>query len=220
MAKEYVPIFFDWLDTTQDLSQEEKGNLIDAVVSYAAGYEYEHLLTGGCRIAFRFLKGQVDRTTAISAARPKAGSNKREQEETKPIKPDQNESNQNKKQEKEQLEKMFDRFWMVYPRKVAKETARKAFVKLKPDELLLQTMMAAVERQKKSEQWMKDNGQFIPHPATWLNNRRWDDEIAPAAKEKVLPAADFDQRDYTGVNEELIHNLDREMKEFMAGGAG
>ena len=44
MAKEYVPIFFDWLDTTQDLTAEEKGQLIDAVVAYASGQEYEHLL--------------------------------------------------------------------------------------------------------------------------------------------------------------------------------
>lgn len=40
MAKEYVPIFFDWLDVTQDLTAEEKGNLIDAVVAYAfKGYQ-------------------------------------------------------------------------------------------------------------------------------------------------------------------------------------
>lgn len=34
MAREYVPIFFEWLDVTQDLTAEEKGNLIDALVSY------------------------------------------------------------------------------------------------------------------------------------------------------------------------------------------
>lgn len=101
MAREYVPIFFDWLETTQDLSQDEKGNLIDAVVSYAAGKEYEHLLQGsGCRIAFRFLKGQVDRNAAISEARAKAGSSKKEQEETKPSKPDQTESKSKKQAKK------------------------------------------------------------------------------------------------------------------------
>ena len=54
MAREYVPIFFDWLDVTQDLTAEEKGNLIDAVVAYASGAEYEHLLTGGVRILSGF----------------------------------------------------------------------------------------------------------------------------------------------------------------------
>lgn len=93
MAKEYVPIFFDWLEVTQDLTAEEKGNLIDAVVAYASGAEYEHLLTGACRVAFRFMKGQVDRNAKISEARSAAGSNKPEQNATKDNKPEQNESN-------------------------------------------------------------------------------------------------------------------------------
>ena len=101
MAKEYVPIFFDWLDVTQDLTAEEKGNLIDAVVAYASGKEYEHLLTGGCKIAFRFLKGQVDRNNAISEARSKAGSNKPEQTPTNEIKQEQSETNFPKEKEKE-----------------------------------------------------------------------------------------------------------------------
>lgn len=41
-------------------------------------------------------------------------------------------------------------------------------------------VLAAVEQQKRSEQWQKDGGQFIPHPATWLNQGRWDDEPASA----------------------------------------
>lgn len=101
MGREYVPIFFEWLEVTQDLSAEEKGNLIDAVVAYASGQEYEHLLTGGCKIAFRFLKGQVDRNNAISEARSKAGSNKPEQKETKRNKPEQKETNFPKEKDKE-----------------------------------------------------------------------------------------------------------------------
>lgn len=115
MAKEYVPIFFDWLEVTQDLTAEEKGNLIDAVVAYASGAEYEHLLTGACRVAFRFMKGQVDRNAKISEARSAAGSNKPEQNGTKDNKPEQNESNfpkennnnNNNKEEKEKEKENF-----------------------------------------------------------------------------------------------------------------
>ena len=115
MAKEYVPIFFDWLEVTQDLTAEEKGNLIDAVVAYASGAEYEHLLTGACRVAFRFMKGQVDRNSKISEARSAAGSNKPEQNATKDNKPEQNESNfpkennnnNNNKKEKEKEKENF-----------------------------------------------------------------------------------------------------------------
>ena len=101
MAKEYVPIFLDWLEVTQDLLPEEKGNLIDAVIAYAAGLEYEHYLSGGCKIAFRFLKGQVDRNNAISDQRSKAGSNKKEQTEAKENKQEQTETKENKQEQTE-----------------------------------------------------------------------------------------------------------------------
>ena len=42
----------------------------------------------------------------------------------------------------------------------------------------VETLVAAVEAQKASTQWTKDNGQFIPNPATWLNQGRWEDEVA------------------------------------------
>lgn len=76
----------------------------------------------------------------------------------------------------------FDSFWSAYPRKVAKAEAEKSFAKLNPDEHLLGTILAAVQRAKTRDQWQKDGGQFIPHPATWLNRRGWEDEdIAPSA---------------------------------------
>ena len=114
------------------------------------------------------------------------------------------------------MDGMFERFWTVYPRHVNKQGAKKAFEKLKPDEELLQKMIAAIEKQIESEQWTKDNGQYIPHPQTWLNGRRWEDEL-PRAKVRVLPAQDFSQRDYSGVQDELNANLAKEMAAFKAG---
>lgn len=76
----------------------------------------------------------------------------------------------------------FEKFWLEYPRKVAKPNAVKAWKKIKPSEV--DALMAALARQKRSEQWTKDGGQFIPHPATWLNQRRWEDgEVVVAAPE-------------------------------------
>lgn len=77
----------------------------------------------------------------------------------------------------DEYDSLFDRLWKSYPRKVAKENAREAFAKLKPNDDLLNAMLSAIEKQKKSEQWAKDNGQFIPYPATWLNQHRWEDEM-------------------------------------------
>lgn len=70
----------------------------------------------------------------------------------------------------------FNDFWKAYPKKVSKAQALNAWNKLKPDNDLVREILSALERQKQSAQWQKDNGQFIPYPATWLNGRRWEDE--------------------------------------------
>jgi len=75
----------------------------------------------------------------------------------------------------------FDRFWSAYPKKQAKPAAVKAFARLKPDDSLMASLMAALEVQVASKDWQKDGGQFIPLASTWLNNRRWEDEM-PAQK--------------------------------------
>lgn len=72
--------------------------------------------------------------------------------------------------------KGFDEFWKAYPRKQSKTAALKAFEKLKPDGELLGAMLSAIKRQVESDQWKRDGGQYIPHPSTWLNGRRWEDE--------------------------------------------
>lgn len=82
-----------------------------------------------------------------------------------------------RKEGTESDDSLFDRFYEAYPRKVGKPAAIKAFAKCKADEALVDQMIAAIEEQKQSAQWMKDGGQFIPHPATWLNNERWTDSV-------------------------------------------
>ncbi len=73
----------------------------------------------------------------------------------------------------------FESFWGAYPRKTAKPAALKAWGKLAPDAGLVALILAALDRHRASEQWRRDGGQFIPHPATWLNQRRWEDELPP-----------------------------------------
>jgi len=70
----------------------------------------------------------------------------------------------------------FNKFWEEYPKKVAKSVALKSFEKLNPDEALLQVILKDVKRRKISDGWIKDNGRYIPYPATYLNQRRWEDE--------------------------------------------
>lgn len=73
---------------------------------------------------------------------------------------------------------LFDTFWSAYPKKVGKDAAQKAFEKRKPDDPMVGDMIRAIDKQKSSEQWQRDGGQYIPNPATWLNQGRWMDEFS------------------------------------------
>ncbi len=69
----------------------------------------------------------------------------------------------------------FDTFWKAYPRKVGKKNASTAWAKLQKQKTLpdIESLLAAIERQKQSAQWQ--DAKYIPHPATWLNGERWSD---------------------------------------------
>lgn len=74
-------------------------------------------------------------------------------------------------------EARFAAFWEAYPNKKAKANALKAWNKIKPNGDLFDKIMRAVDMQKRSEDWQRENGRFIPYPATWLNGGYWDNEV-------------------------------------------
>lgn len=84
----------------------------------------------------------------------------------------------------------FTEFWSAYPKKTGKGAAYKSWEKIDPSIELIKKIMFAVKEQSISEQWLKSNGQYIPNPATWLNQERWEDEL-------ILP---------TGLSDVSIHN--------------
>ena len=101
MSKQYIPLFLDFNETTQDLTDEECGRLVRAIVEYANGNDCEARLCGAEKIAFRFLKGVVDRNQAISDIRRQARQGKTQQKTTNDNKPEQNATNpQNKNNNK------------------------------------------------------------------------------------------------------------------------
>jgi hypothetical protein len=81
----------------------------------------------------------------------------------------------------------FDEFWASYPRKVGKGEARKCFDKA-IQKTTLTRMLATIAWQRHTPQWLKNGGAYVPHPATWLNGERWDDEPfeTPMLKEKTV----------------------------------
>jgi hypothetical protein len=105
-----------------------------------------------------------------------------------------------------QIEKdeAFSIFWKRYPRKDSKVAAQKAYAKLAPNAALQETLLSALDRSCKTEQWMRDGGKYIPFASTWLNQRRWEDAgIAMNGVEMELPSLQAQVRNSRG---ELIDN--------------
>lgn len=71
----------------------------------------------------------------------------------------------------------FERFWLLYPKRQGKKSALQSWNKIDFSLHPVERILSALERQKQSEAWTKDNGKFVPLPATWLNGERWLDEI-------------------------------------------
>lgn len=96
---------------------------------------------------------------------------------------------------------MFDRFWKLYPNKKSKAKAYLAWKKLKLTDDLFNQILSGLAKYCASPDWTKDGGQFIPHPATWLNGKRWEDEVKPAGNVHQFPQKSrhtgFEERDYT-----------------------
>ena len=87
-----------------------------------------------------------------------------------------NNKNDLEEPKKEIWEEQFEKFYKEYPKKVKKQDVRKWFKKNKPSSKLFSSMMSSLEQFRGSKDWLKEKGQYIPYPSTWLNQKRWEDE--------------------------------------------
>lgn len=78
----------------------------------------------------------------------------------------------------------FTAFWRAYPKKVGKGAALRAWSKTDPP---LEAVLSSLEWQCRQPDWLRDQGQYIPHPATWLNRRGWEDEPFHAPASEMRP---------------------------------
>lgn len=95
------------------------------------------------------------------------------------------------------IDRAFDAFWAAYPLHKSKVKAYEAFQALNPDSKLLEAMILAIQKQKS---WRRMRDGYIPMPATWIRERRWEDDEEPELKEtkprRVLAGQDYEQREY------------------------
>lgn len=199
----YLKVFTDFADKLELLGDAERGRLFTAMLKYAeSGAEPE--LKGNERFLWATAKADIDRQRESYDKRCETNkqiATNRYQDAPKSTK--RNETCQDKDKEKEKKKnnippippqgeqdedlntKRFDSFWSVYPKKTAKKDARKAWDKLKVDNELYTLIMKNLMKQTKSQDWSKENGKYVPYPATWLNGHRWEDEVE--VSEQVTP---------------------------------
>jgi hypothetical protein len=80
----------------------------------------------------------------------------------------------------------FSKFWEHYPKRVGKKAALTAWQKAK-GKPPIDTILSAISQQIASPNWLKDNGQYIPNPATWINQGRWDDDVGVQTSSAYQP---------------------------------
>lgn len=81
----------------------------------------------------------------------------------------------------------FERWWLEYPKKVGKDAAWREWLKRSPSDDLTNQMIAKVREQRTSRDWLKDGGQYIPHPRTWIHQGRWQDETVGSVPSLQAP---------------------------------
>ena len=84
------------------------------------------------------------------------------------------------------FEQQFEQFWQLYPRKAGKKAAKKAWMDVKPDNVLFSTIITAIDAANQYWQQQGTLQKHIPHPSTWLNEERWEDEY-PVAQPLDMP---------------------------------
>ena len=100
-----------------------------------------------------------------------------------------------KPKKKSLIEERFDIFYAAYPRKAGVAKAKTIWKRISPTQKTFDEIMEGLARAKKCEQWNKDHGQFIPHPATWLNQERWKDDYGTPVISNDSAPIDFNPDD-------------------------
>lgn len=234
MAKEFLPLFLDFNETTQDLSDQQCGHLVRALVDYANGKEPE-IGDGMELMAFRFLKGTIDRNARLSAVRAEAGAKggfakAEKQKVANPGKPWQTVANDSKKVNNDNninsnndsvidsiplldddtaagIQHEHDRIFTAAEDAGFKmsNTVRARLIALYADYGLDKMLAGFMECANHGATTLA----YLEAVLKGTGNKK--------PQMKVLPAQDFQQRDYSDVDDEIMSSLAKEVKQFSKG---
>jgi hypothetical protein len=125
-----------------------------------------------------FVEAKIEQTK--QAAQKSAEVRKARQQQRYEAPPEQPQPEKPKPPQKKQnnkIDELFEAFWFAYPRHEKRKNALAAYTKLNPNEELHNKIIAQINYFKQYHRdWIEG---FIPHPTTFLNGKRWEDEIPP-----------------------------------------
>lgn len=209
MAERYVPVFYDWVENTSELTAEEKGRLIDALVLYARGDEYH--LSGNERFVFPVFKAIVDRSKRISDVRVLAGATggqakscNRKQTVANDSKPKQTVANVAKSTEEEEEEEEEEE---KEDKSIRAKSSRFCPPTLEEVKAYCQERKKGVDPEKwfnfyAAKGWMVGKNKMKDWRAavrTWES----DSNPIPIRPAKTVIAQQYEQRDYSAEQESL-----------------
>ena len=205
MKFDSMVVYRTWMETFDDLDNETVGEVIKMIMHYGMeGEDISDQMSPAARAIFKMSKGNIDANKQKKLSGSKGGKAKTKQTESKPqanvkqttskreadtkqtasnvnvnvnANVNANDNNKTSSPPRTASDARFDIFWQTYPKKVGKKAAQSAWKKAKITSEQFQDVIRAVEEQQQSDQW---NRGFIPNPATWLNQGRWDDEVPEA----------------------------------------
>ena len=179
------------------LPKRDRLPILEAVISYALDGTKPKELLPGQEAFFQLCKPNLDASRKRSEAgklggsKPKANrkQTKREIEIEKEIENEIETEVESEKEDNCWTQRGFESFWTMYPRKEGKLKAKEAYLECPVGDAVI---LSALQKQLSNEQWCRDGGRYIPLPATWLQEQRWEDEVAdrtaarrPGAKERL-----------------------------------
>jgi hypothetical protein len=184
MEKRDTFIFYrSIMEAAQVLEDSDKVLFYEAVMKYSFDFK-EPKLDGIPQALFTLVKPTLSKSNIsfINGSKPKASkseANDKQKESKSEANQKPTANNKDKDKDKDTIANDFELFWSHYPKKVSKGSAEKAFKKHYKSLPEIKKLIEILDAKKKSEAWTKDNGQYIPHAATWLNAKGWEDEVQP-----------------------------------------
>ena len=145
------------------------------------------------------------RSDAPTDAPSDARSYARIREEGRKEEGNKEEGREEEKEVRDAQKEAFSLFWQAYPRKVGKQDAFQAFLAAN---VAIHPLLQALERHKKSEEWQRQAGRFIPNPANYLRLRRFEDDLpslAPSAPGSQTPCDDTMRHYLAALHERRNH---------------